>query len=72
MYPQCNAGESQQEFDFGKHFKRRVTARFDGGRISSDGAAVLLGEVDRRLRLLDRLAACFEDRRDPEHRTQRR
>ena len=66
MSPQCNAGESQQEFDFGKHFKRRVTARFDGGRISSDGGAVLLGEVDRRLGLLDRLAACFQDRRDPE------
>ena len=51
MSPQCNAGESRQEFDFGKHFKRRVTACFDGGRSSSDGAAVLLGEVDRRLGL---------------------
>ena len=66
MSPQCNADESQQEFDFGKHFQRQVTARFDGGRISSDGGAVLLGEVDRRLGLLDRLAACFQDRRDPE------
>jgi len=64
--PQCNADESQQEFDFGKHFQRQVTARFDGGRISSDGGAVLLGEVDRRLGLLDRLSACFQDRRDPE------
>ena len=66
MSPQCNADESQQEFDFGKHFQRQVTARFDGGRISCDGGAVLLGEVDRRLGLLDRLAACFQDRRDPE------
>ena len=65
MSPQCNADESQPEFDFGKHFQRQVTARFDGGRISSDGGAVLLGEVDRRLGLLDRLAACFQDRRDP-------
>ena len=66
MSPQCTADESQQEFDFGKHFQRQVSARFDGGRISSDGGAVLLGEVDRRLGLLDRVAACFQDRRDPE------
>ena len=39
--------------------------------ISSDGGALLLREVDRRIKLLPRLAACFEDRRDPrriEHR----
>ena len=33
--------------------------------ISSDGGALLLREVDRRIQLLPRLAACFEDRRDP-------
>jgi hypothetical protein len=59
--PQC----SQKEFDFGKHFRRRVTARFDGGPICSDGGAVLLREVDRRLRLIPRLAGCFADHRDP-------
>lgn len=66
MSTQCTVAEEQQEFSFGKHFRRQVTARFDGGKISSDGGAVLLGEVDRRLGLLDGLAACFEDRRDPE------
>jgi len=63
---QCSGSEEQREFSFGKHFRREVTARFDGGKISSDGGGVLLGEVDRRLGLLDRLAGCFEDRRDPE------
>jgi hypothetical protein len=43
-----------------------VTARFDGGPISSDGGAILLREVDRRLRLISRLADCFEDHRDPQ------
>jgi hypothetical protein len=65
--PQC----SQKEFDFGKHFRRRVTTRFDGGPISSDGGAILLREVDRRLRLIERFADCFDDHRDPlrvEHR----
>lgn len=55
----------QRSFEFSKHFRRRVSARFDGGAISSDGGAVLLREVDRRLRLTARLAACFDDRRDP-------
>ena len=39
-----------------------MSARFDGGVISSDGGALLLREVDRRINLLPRLAACFEDR----------
>ena len=62
MQTQC----TQIEFEFSKHHRRRVTARFDGGAISSDGGAILLREVDRRLKLLDRVATCFEDRRDPE------
>lgn len=66
MPTQCNDSGEQQEFSFGKHFKREVTARFDGGKISSEGGAALLGEVDRRMKLLDRLAACFHDHRDPE------
>ena len=56
---------SQSSFLFGKHFRRQVSTRFDGGVISSDGGALLLREVDRRINLLPRLAACFEDRRDP-------
>ena len=62
MQTQC----TQIEFEFGKHYRRRVTARFDGGTISSDGGAILLREVDRRMKLLDRLAACFRDHRDAE------
>ena len=38
--------------------KRDVVGRFDGGRISSDGGGLLLREVDRRIGLLDRMAAC--------------
>ena len=62
MSPQCN----QKEFDFGKHFRRRITARFDGGPISSDGGAILLRQVDQRLNLLSRLSGCFQDHRDPD------
>ena len=62
---------TQSSFTFAKHFRRQVSARFDGGVISSDGGALLLREVDQRIKLLPRLAACFEDGRDPrriEHR----
>jgi hypothetical protein len=43
-----------------------VVASFDGGRISSDGGVLLLGQTDRRLGLLDRFAECFDDHRAPE------
>ena len=43
-----------------------VVARFDGGRLTSDGGLLLLAEVERRLGIADRLARCIEDRRAPE------
>jgi hypothetical protein len=38
--------------------------RFDGGTMTSDAGALLLRSTDRRLNLLPRLAACFDDQRD--------
>jgi hypothetical protein len=43
-----------------------VVARFDGGRLSSDGGIVLLAEVERRLKIAERLARCIEDPRAPD------
>jgi hypothetical protein len=40
-------------------------ARFDGGTMSSDGGALLLERTNRRLNLVGRAAACFQDRRKP-------
>ena len=45
---------------------KTVTVRFDGGRLSSDGGLLVLREVERRLGLADRLAACIDDPRNPE------
>jgi hypothetical protein len=42
-----------------------VIARFDGGMLSSNTGVLALGEIERRLRIADRLAACIEDPRDP-------
>ena len=44
---------------------KEVVARFDGGRLSSDGGLLVLREIERRLSVADRLAACIEDRRNP-------
>ena len=45
---------------------KRVVARFDGGRMSSDGGVVLLREAERRLGVAGRLASCLNDPRAPE------
>jgi hypothetical protein len=39
---------------------------FDGGRLTSDGGILLLAAVEQRLNIVERLAACIEDRRDPD------
>ena len=50
---------------FQGHGRREVTARFDGGRLSSDGGALLLREADNVFGVTGRLAKCFSDHRDP-------
>jgi hypothetical protein len=55
---------TQSGFEFEGHFTRSVVARFDGGTMTSDGGALLLRRIDRRLNLLPRLAGCFCDRRN--------
>ncbi len=52
-------------FDFAPVEGRAVVASFDGGRITSDAGALLLGAADRVVGLTRRLAACFTDARNP-------
>jgi len=54
-----------EQLEFHALGKRDVVGRFDGGRITSDGGGLLLREVDLRLGLLQRLADCFADHRNP-------
>jgi len=44
--------------------RKKVTAAFDGGRLSSDGGVMLLSQAERRLGLAERLAAVIPDERD--------
>jgi Transposase DDE domain group 1 len=43
---------------------RQVVAAFDGGEVTSDAGALLLGATDRAIGLVTRFAACFDDGRD--------
>jgi hypothetical protein len=57
---------SPELFEFAPVDRRVVVAGFDGGAITSDAGALLLGATDRGIRLVDRFAGCFRDRRRAE------
>ena len=42
---------------------KEVHARFDGGRLSSDGGVLLLCEIENGLGLAERLSSCMRDER---------
>jgi hypothetical protein len=52
-------------FGFARVERRRVEAAFDGGAVTSEAGALLLGMADRRIGLLERFAGCFADGRTP-------
>jgi Transposase DDE domain group 1 len=67
MPTECNAEAVRSElFELGPVEGRAVVAGFDGGAITSDAGALLLGTADRAIGLVGRFAECFIDRRRPE------
>jgi hypothetical protein len=62
MTTECN----QKSFAFHPLGSREVTARFDGGRITSDAGSLLLRETERATGILRQFAACFTDHRNPD------
>jgi hypothetical protein len=61
MPTQCSA----EQLTFSWVEGRRVVAAFDGGTISSDAGALLLGKTDAAIGLVERLSRCFIDGRNP-------
>ncbi len=53
-------------FEFAPVEGREVVAAFDGGAISSEAGALLLGATDRAIGMMDRFALCFHDERRPQ------
>ena len=59
MPTECSA----DRFELARIEGRRVVAGFDGGMITSNAGAVLLGATDWATGLVRRFAACFVDHR---------
>jgi hypothetical protein len=59
MRTQCNS----EQLEFGRIGRRQVVGAFDGGEVGSDAGVLLLKRTDLAVRLIDRLAGCFVDRR---------
>jgi Transposase DDE domain group 1 len=62
MPTECSA----ERLDFGAVEGRAVEAAFDGGLVTSDAGALLLGATDRAINLVRRFASCFHDERRAE------
>jgi hypothetical protein len=56
--------DSRLPFSFPAIHRRKVTAAFDGGKLTSDGGVLLLGQAERQLGIAGRLAGCIADPRD--------
>ena len=57
---------SVDEVEFSKLGRRKLQVNFGGGAVSSDGGLLLVREVDRRLKLTERMATVLHDPRDPD------
>jgi hypothetical protein len=62
MQTECNA----DLFGFTPVEGRAVVAAFDGGKMTSDAGALLLGATDRAIGMVERFADCFADSRAPQ------
>lgn len=59
MQTECNPTAMQ----FARLDRRAVVADFDGGALTTDAGALLLGAADRAIGLVERFATCFTDGR---------
>ena len=56
--------DSVVPFGFPAICRKKVTAAFDGGRLTSDGGVLLLAQAERRIGIAGHLASCIADPRD--------
>jgi hypothetical protein len=53
-------------FAFPAVARKKVTAAFDGGMLSSDAGVLLLRNVEKKLGIAERLSGCLKDKRNPD------
>lgn len=58
---ECNS----ESLNFSSLYRKKILGDFNGGHLTSDAGALLLREANRRTGLIDALAACISDPRDP-------
>ena len=63
--PNCTEEIDVGTLEFGRLGRRVVEGRFDAGSMTSDGGVMLLGQVDRKLGLMDAASRCITDPRSP-------
>ena len=61
----ADSDDNAASFSFPAVSRKKVTAAFDGGRITSDGGVLLLAQAERAMGICAQLAACIADPRDP-------
>ncbi|MEM9189516.1 MAG: IS1380 family transposase [Myxococcota bacterium] len=66
METECSKDAARAKAILGGVGRRTLEADFSAGRVSSDGGVLLLRAADERSRVLERLASCFTDHRQPE------
>ncbi len=54
-----------ERFSFPAIGRKKLTAAFDGGRLTSDGGVMLLAAAERRMGIAERLATLIADPRNP-------
>jgi hypothetical protein len=67
----AGSDDSAPGFSFPAVGGKKITATFDGGRLTSDGGVLLLAQAERAMGICRRLAACIADPRDPTRVTHR-
>jgi hypothetical protein len=53
-------------FAFPAVARKKITAAFDGGMLSSDAGVLLLRNIEKQLGIAQRLCGCLKDKRDPD------
>jgi hypothetical protein len=61
----AGSDDSAAAFSFPAVRGKKVTAAFDGGRLTSDGGVLVLAQAERMMGICGQLAACIADPRDP-------
>ena len=60
----AKTADNRAMFGFPAIARKKVSAAFDGGRLTSDGGVLLLGQAERQMGIAERFAACIADPRD--------